>query len=333
MMPNSLSLTWRLMGVVLLATGCTTQDLILQGPISASRLAQGSASSHPLDLKEIPYFPQKAFQCGPAALATVLVASGVETTPSELTPKIYLPERRGSLQLELLAATRRYGRLPYLIDGRLSGLLAQLRAGHPVLVLQNLGWKLYPLWHYAVVVGADPVDDRILLRSGTTRRKAMPASQFLKTWERAGWWGLVVLHPGELPALPIEETYIRAAASLEAAGQHQAALTAYSTALKRWPNNTLAMLGLGNTHYAQGRLPEAEAAYRHLLALHPDDLAARNNLAQVLADRGCTEAALRELGAAPTAEEVETTIGTALSETRATILKRPLHRRASDSAC
>jgi len=33
------------------------------------------------ELREVPFFPQEEFQCGPAALATVLAASGVKVTP------------------------------------------------------------------------------------------------------------------------------------------------------------------------------------------------------------------------------------------------------------
>ena len=95
---------------ILLADGCTTQ-----GPVQQPRIVAGRTSSE-LELQNVPFFPQKAYQCGPAALATVLAASGIEVTPGELEPKIYLPQRRGSLQLELLAASRRYERLPYVID-------------------------------------------------------------------------------------------------------------------------------------------------------------------------------------------------------------------------
>ncbi|MCW3478572.1 hypothetical protein OL229_03185 [Neisseriaceae bacterium JH1-16] len=61
-----------------------------------------------VELTEVPFFPQDAYQCGPAALATVLVHAGVVTTPTELTPQLYLPERQGTLQAELLGATRRH---------------------------------------------------------------------------------------------------------------------------------------------------------------------------------------------------------------------------------
>ncbi|MEO7385334.1 MAG: hypothetical protein ABIX37_00195, partial [Gammaproteobacteria bacterium] len=48
------------------------------------------------ELTGVPFFPQTIHQCGPAALATVLGASGVIATPDELAPLVYLPGRRGS---------------------------------------------------------------------------------------------------------------------------------------------------------------------------------------------------------------------------------------------
>ncbi|HKB52378.1 MAG TPA: hypothetical protein VKD22_00145, partial [Ramlibacter sp.] len=63
-----------------------------------------------VELRNVPFFPQKEYECGPAALATVLASSGVAVTPDPLVKDVYLPARRGSLQLEMLAAARRYGR-------------------------------------------------------------------------------------------------------------------------------------------------------------------------------------------------------------------------------
>jgi hypothetical protein len=60
-----------------------------------------------LELEDTPFYPQKEYQCGPASLATLLVASGVCVDPDILVPLVYLPGRRGSLQLELMSASRR----------------------------------------------------------------------------------------------------------------------------------------------------------------------------------------------------------------------------------
>ena len=122
------------------------------------------------ELREVPFFPQEEYQCGPAALATVLAASGVKVTPEDLVPQVYLPERKGSLQVEMLAAARRHGLVSYQLAPRFEDLLRELAAGNPVIVLQNLA--VGDGWHYAVAVGYDYDSGMLVLRSGTTERGA-----------------------------------------------------------------------------------------------------------------------------------------------------------------
>jgi tetratricopeptide (TPR) repeat protein len=287
-----------------------------------------------VELDATPFYPQTVHQCGPAALATMLQASGVEVTPADLVSRVYLPERQGSLQSELVAATRGYARLPYLIAPDLAALLAELQATHPVLVLQNLGFSFYPVWHYAVVIGYLPEDDAVILRSGTTRRVVMSAGRFLRTWRLAGYWGLVVLRPGELPARPSAATYLSAAADLESVGQTHAAALAYGAAVSRWPNDATAWLGLGNTHYQAGRLPAAEDSYRHAVCVDPGYLAAWNNLAEVLAERGCFHAAITILDDALARPGSTDALRELLRQTRSEILsRRPADNPADTPAC
>ncbi len=117
-----------------------------------------------MELSATPFFPQSDYQCGPAALATVLTASGVTTTPEALVPKVYLPGRQGSLQPELVAAARQYDRLAYVLEPALAQVVAEVAAGRPVLVMQNLGLASYPVWHFAVVVGYDREAEQLVLR-------------------------------------------------------------------------------------------------------------------------------------------------------------------------
>ena len=69
-------------------------------------------ASRAVELSRTPFFPQTRYHCGPAALATVLDGSGVDVKPDQLSASVYLPGKKGSLQIEMVAATRRYGRLP-----------------------------------------------------------------------------------------------------------------------------------------------------------------------------------------------------------------------------
>lgn len=253
----------------------------------APDLAVEGARTTEVELRDVPFFPQEVHQCGPAALATVLVASGVQVQPEELVPLVYLPGRRGSLQAELVATARARGRLPYALDSTLSAIAAELEAGRPVLVLQNLGLDWWPRWHYAVVVGLTP--RRVILRSGRTARLEMPATRFLRTWRAADSWAVVTLPPGELPAIPDADRWLRANAASEEVGQTSLAHENYRVAARRWPEHPLVWVALGNAEYRAGRRPEAERAYRRAVALDPGDAVALNNLAHVLIERGCTD--------------------------------------------
>lgn len=248
-----------------------------------------------VELTDTPFFPQDDFQCGPAALATALNASGVEINPGQLVPKVYIPKKKGSLQIELLAATRTSGRLPYVLDPSLSGVVGELQDGRPVVVLQNLGVSMIPRWHYAVVVGINGMDDTVVLRSGIDKRRSTPINLFLRTWARGDFWAMTVLRPGELPATADRQRYLAAVADLEQVGMLKEAEIAWRAALKQWPDDTLARFGLGNTLLSLNRPDEAEAVYRELIAHSPGLMAARNNLAMALHRQGLHSEALIEI--------------------------------------
>ena len=237
------------------------------------------------ELTNTPFFPQERYQCGPAALATILKNTGVDIDAAKLVNEIYLPSRQGSLQIEILAASRRYSRLPYRISPEMSALLKEITAGNPVLVLQNLGLTWAPQWHYAVVVGFDLPQREIILRSGTEARHRTSMDTFEHTWARSQYWGIVVLPADTLPQTATAESYLRSVVNLESTKQKerwQLANTAYRTALTRWPSNLIAQMGLGNSAYHLRDLKAAEQAFRHAVHDHPDAAEAHNNLAQVL---------------------------------------------------
>jgi len=243
------------------------------------------------ELAAVPFFPQQDYQCGPAALAMALTHAGVPVLPEALVSQVYLPAREGSLQAEMLAATRRHGLMAYPLAPQLQDLLLEVAAGNPVIVLQNLSLAFAPIWHYAVVVGYDREREEIILRSGTTRRLTMTLSTFERTWARSKHWAMVVLQPDQLAATAAEAGHVAAAAALERSSP-AAAQRAYTSALARWPANLIARLGLGNVAYSQGKLVEAKAAYHEATLEHPQSGDAWNNLAQVRFELGRRSEAL-----------------------------------------
>jgi hypothetical protein len=275
--------------------------LLLQGcaaraPLQEAVVPSGLPSQ--VELDSTPFFPQREHLCGPAALATILATSGVPGRPDELVREVYLPARGGSLQAELVAATRQRDRLAYVVPPSLSSLVAQLAAGHPVLVLQKTGGGPWPGWHYAVVIGYDAARGRLLLRSGTEPRLELSVARFLATWDRAGRWALVAVEPGRLPAAADFDSYMHAAAGLEAVGRPDSAALAYRAAAAAWPEQSLPRLGLANLAFAIGDLAAAERELRVAALRSPGDVAVRNNRAALLLAMGCVASARREVEAA-----------------------------------
>lgn len=264
-------MTWVLLGLL---AGCATPQL--------DRLQQQIPDDLPptAQVQAVPFSPREDYQCGPASLAMVAQFAGVPVTPEALRPQVYLPERQGSLQLEMLAATRRQGLLAWVLAPQLNDVLRQVAAGQPVVVLQNLSLPWVPVWHYAVVVGYDLPTQTIWLHSGLNERMAMSLRTFERTWARGRHWAMLALPPSRLPAGAQPLPWLQAAAALErvhpaAAGQ------AYETAVLAWPEEPGGWLGLGNALYAQGRLDDAGLAFEAATALAPHFADAWNNLAQV----------------------------------------------------
>ncbi|TCO74476.1 hypothetical protein EV688_11330 [Chromatocurvus halotolerans] len=234
----------------------------------------------------------------------MLVASGVEVDPQVLAPRVYLPARQGSLQSELIAATRHHERVPYVLAPDLHALLLEIASGTPVLVMQNLGLSLLPQWHYAVVVGYDSSADSLLLRSGVDERLSMSRLRFEATWARAGRWAMVAASPSLPPVTAGHADWILAGSAFEELGQPLLAERAYQAATLRWPFDVIAWKALANARFAQDDLRGAESALRFAIRLAPS-AAAHNNLANVLLLQGCLAAANVELDHARAMDDAE----------------------------
>jgi tetratricopeptide (TPR) repeat protein len=255
-----------------------------------------------VELTEAPFFPQREYECGPAALATALAYFKVPITADDLVSQVYIPERKGSVQIEMLAAPRRYGMVSYALAPRLEDMLREIADGTPVVVLQNYGFGPFKRWHYATAIGFNASSGSLVLRSGESQRWWMPLALFERTWRDSGHWAMVAVPPDRMPATADRERYLEALVAFERAGNPRASATAYASYLKRWPDELAASIGLANAHYALGDLNRAESVLRQALKQHPDSVAVINNLAQTLSDKGSNAEALALIKRARAAE-------------------------------
>lgn len=266
----------------LLLSACATW----RGPSADDVLAGLPASA---ELANVPFHPQTEYHCGPAALATVLEYNGVKASPDELADWVYVPERRGSLQSELLATARQRGQIAYRLPADPTAVFREVAAGRPVLVMENLGLIRVPVWHYAVMIGYSVDTREVIQHSGTEQALRQSFRHWLRSWQRAGQWAMIAVAPGELPSSDDPDGWIRALADFDQAAASGAAHQAWLATTERWPEQPMAWFGLGNSSAAIDDLAAAEAAFEKTLILAPDHGPARFNLARlaIMQDEPC----------------------------------------------
>jgi hypothetical protein len=249
-----------------------------------------------VELSQVPFVPltdaAQARHCGPQALASSLRAIGLAGDVELLSQAVYLPARGGSLQIEMLAAARRAGALAVPSAPTLVGLMAELDAGHAVLLLQNLGLNWLPrwmtggltTWHYAVLIGYDRRTREFILHSGDLPGQRLSWSTFEYTWARSAYWGAVLLRPGELPASASVAQLVQAGLDFDRSADPAVRIKVWRSVVARWPDELLASLALADALQANGALDDA-AAVLQTGAARFNSAVLWNNLAQLQISR------------------------------------------------
>jgi tetratricopeptide (TPR) repeat protein len=273
--------------LILLVSACATApqslELIHHPP---TNLSSG------VELVDVPFFPQSEYQCGPASLATVLEHKGINIGPDRLIDQVYIPEREGSLQIEMIATARNFGLLGYKIPPELKNILLEIDHGNPVLVFQNLALDVWPKWHYAVAIGYDLKEFELILRSGTFARHTVSFSTFEKTWQRADYWAYVFTNVGEIPYTATPTEHIKASYELQQVKGMDLAIKAFRSGVKKWPEDSLVLISLANAEYTVGNWQNAIDYLQKEISLRPDNSTAWNNIAYALSANNCKEQAI-----------------------------------------
>ncbi|PIE37769.1 MAG: hypothetical protein CSA54_00730 [Gammaproteobacteria bacterium] len=281
------ALAWLLAALALLLGACSHQPL---------QRVQLTASQTLLD---VPFVAQREHYCGPASLSMLLQQRGLAQTQQRIAEAIYLPGRKGTLQAEIAAYIRAQGLLAYQIPPHLQALLDEIATGNPVLVLQNLGFVRWPRWHYAVAIGYDLDRQQLILHSGQHARYRLDLRTFVRTWQRAGHWGLVAL-PSQQPALSPSadaDSLLAAIIELETHSGQRVPISTYQRIAQHAPTNSLAWFSLGNRLYSLASPASRLSALGHFLRaaeLEPNP-GYYNNLAWVASELGCAALAASAL--------------------------------------
>jgi predicted double-glycine peptidase len=147
-------------------------------------------------LRQMPFFAQETYQCGPAALATVVdywqgkLRKGTWISPDEIAAAIYSPSARGVLTLDLEAYARKRGFEATQYSGSLDDLKRQIDRGVPAIILVDYGFSLYEANHFMVVKGYS--SDGVIVNSGRRENQLLPEGELQKIWKKTRRWTLVL---------------------------------------------------------------------------------------------------------------------------------------------
>jgi hypothetical protein len=271
--------------VLLLGQGCMT------APQTNLLLQQSTKLPAAHEIENVPFFPQEDYYCGPTTLAEILNFYDRDIEPVTVAPSLFIPERRGSLQIEMVASIRQYGMLGYAEQGNLNQLLALISEDIPVIVLQNKRLSWYPLWHYALVIGYDLEAQTVILHTGVNEHRIVSMELFENTWRKGNYWLLAALPPEDGSDHFDPFVYVSAARDLIQVGQEQAGVTALKTASIQWSDYWLSYFLLGN-HFLQTNPQGALNWFKQGAQAGSDETSFLNNYAYALLFNDCAPQAL-----------------------------------------
>ncbi len=143
---------------------------------------------NPVIIKNVPFFPQEQYQCGPASLAGVLRYWGSSATVEDIAGDIFSKSAHGTLTIDMLLYAQRQGFVASQYASGPEDIKAKVRAGYPMVVLVDYGFLAYRVDHFMVVIGYD--DGGLIVNSGKSEKEYIEMDDFLKTWKRTNNWTL-----------------------------------------------------------------------------------------------------------------------------------------------
>lgn len=153
----------------------------------------GSNPSAGAFIKDVPFYPQQDYMCGPASLASVIMYwNRGNADVEEIAAGIYLERLKGTLPVDMLLYAREKGFDVEYYSGSMDDLREKLSGGFPLILFLNLGLKSYPMGHYVVAVGYSDGVAAVLVHSGTEKESTMSYSELERVWSMTDYATFIV---------------------------------------------------------------------------------------------------------------------------------------------
>ena len=141
-------------------------------------------------IRNVPFYPQERYYCGPASLAGILNFWGVTVMPEEIAAEIYSRSARGTVTLDMVLYSEKRGLKATQYEGSLEDVKKKIDAGYPLIVMVDNGFWIYQKEHFMVVFGY--YGNGVVVNSGKDQYEFIHLSDFLKSWERTRYWTLLI---------------------------------------------------------------------------------------------------------------------------------------------
>ena len=144
-------------------------------------------------IKDVPFFPQEDYYCGPASLASIINFYGITISVEDISKEIYNPELKGSLSMDILRYARTKGFIASYYKGSMENIKKELSMNRPVIMFLDLGFSIYPVRHYVVAVGYNDDLGYIIAHSGKEHEKLFDYKEVQTAWGKTGFGTILIL--------------------------------------------------------------------------------------------------------------------------------------------
>lgn len=229
-------------------------------------------------IKGIPYYPDTRNFFAPSTLASNLNFYGTNVLVNKLLPRTYITAQKGTLEFDAILSARKFGFIVYPLTEDIQDVFLEVSQNHPVVVtLKNPDNP--DDWSFHTVYGFDFTDKTITLTDSTRNPKKLSMDEFDREWSQAQHWAITITPPNIIPASAREIGYLTAISRIEPIAP-LAAKEAYFKTLERWPNNIVALIGIGDIAYVHHDYKEALEYFQKAVKVNPSSGDALNNLAE-----------------------------------------------------
>jgi hypothetical protein len=143
-------------------------------------------------VRDVPFYPQEKFMCGPAALTSLLNYYSFGYDLDEVTSAVFEEKINGTLLMDMLIYAKLKGFNAQVYNSGPYDLKARLKKKNPMILFLNLGTKKKPVGHYIVAIGFDDETATVIAHSSLIQAQIFPYRSIMADWKKTGYSALLI---------------------------------------------------------------------------------------------------------------------------------------------